>query len=109
MALGPLHTSSRSRERAPISRGRPSQLSWCSICTATAYSGAATAAIRRHRDPDLRRRSLAESKTTNASHSGVAFAEELLPGLDIIPTATIGWLLENTQFGEGVRRHARLI
>ena len=61
---------------------------------------------RHHRDPDSRRRNLAESKTADIPHSGVAFAEELLPGLDVIPTATIGWLLENTQFGEGVRRHA---
>lgn len=29
-----------------------------------------------------------------------AFAEELLPGLDIIPTATIAWVLENTEFGQ---------
>jgi hypothetical protein len=31
--------------------------------------------------------------------AGLAFAEELLPGLDIIPTATIAWALENTEFG----------
>ena len=31
--------------------------------------------------------------------SGLALAEELLPGTDFIPTATIGWLLENTDFG----------
>ncbi|KAL3932733.1 MAG: hypothetical protein SGPRY_000586 [Prymnesium sp.] len=31
--------------------------------------------------------------------TGIAFVEELLPGLDIIPTATIAWLLENTEFG----------
>ena len=35
----------------------------------------------------------------NGLISGLAFAEELLPGLDIIPTATIAWVLENTEFG----------
>lgn len=36
----------------------------------------------------------------NGLLTGLAFAEELLPGLDIIPTATIAWLLENTDFGQ---------
>jgi len=36
----------------------------------------------------------------NGLISGLAFAEELLPGLDIIPTATIAWILENTEFGQ---------
>ena len=31
-----------------------------------------------------------------------AFAEEVLPGLDVVPTATIGWLLENTELGRSV-------
>ena len=35
----------------------------------------------------------------NGVISGLAFAEELLPGLDIIPTATIAWILENTDIG----------
>ncbi|KAL1519131.1 hypothetical protein AB1Y20_003394 [Prymnesium parvum] len=38
----------------------------------------------------------------NAVISGLALAEELLPGLDIIPTATIAWLLENTEFGQNL-------
>ena len=36
----------------------------------------------------------------NGLISGLAFAEELLPGLDIIPTATIAWVLENTEAGQ---------
>ena len=36
----------------------------------------------------------------NGFLTGLAFAEELLPGLDIIPTATIAWLLENTDVGQ---------
>ena len=38
----------------------------------------------------------------NGIISGLAFAEELLPGLDIIPTATIAWFLENTEFGQNL-------
>ena len=38
----------------------------------------------------------------NGVISGLAFAEEILPGLDIIPTATIAWFLENTEFGQGL-------
>ncbi|KAL1526750.1 hypothetical protein AB1Y20_015446 [Prymnesium parvum] len=36
----------------------------------------------------------------NAVISGLALAEELLPGTDIIPTATIAWLLENTRLSQ---------
>jgi len=36
----------------------------------------------------------------NGLLTGLAFCEELLPGTDFIPTATIGWLLENTEFGQ---------
>ena len=42
----------------------------------------------------------------NGLISGLAFAEELLPGLDIIPTATIAWVLENTEFGQGFAQKA---
>lgn len=42
----------------------------------------------------------------NGFISGLAFAEELLPGLDFIPTATIAWFLENTQFGQGFAQKA---
>ena len=38
--------------------------------------------------------------------AGLAFAEELLPGLDIIPTATIAWILENTDFGQNLNAQA---
>ena len=38
----------------------------------------------------------------NGLIAGIAFAEELLPGLDIIPTATIAWVLENTEFGQNL-------
>lgn len=37
---------------------------------------------------------------------GIAFAEELSPGLDFIPTATIGWILENTDFGRNFNQVA---
>jgi len=30
----------------------------------------------------------------------VSFLEELLPGTDIIPTATIAWILENSEAGD---------
>ena len=36
--------------------------------------------------------------------SGIAFVEEILPGTDFIPTATIAWLLENTELGGNVNR-----
>jgi hypothetical protein len=42
----------------------------------------------------------------NALLTGLAFCEELLPGTDFIPTATIGWLLENTDFGQNVNKAA---
>jgi len=38
----------------------------------------------------------------NSILTGLAFAEEVLPGLDVVPTATIGWLLENTELGRSV-------
>ena len=38
--------------------------------------------------------------------AGIAFTEELLPGLDIIPTATIAWLLENTELGRNFNSNA---
>jgi hypothetical protein len=38
--------------------------------------------------------------------AGIAFAEELLPGLDIIPTATIAWVLENTELGQNLNGKA---
>ena len=40
----------------------------------------------------------------NTLLSGIAFAEELLPGTDFIPTATIAWLLENTELGSNFNR-----
>jgi len=42
----------------------------------------------------------------NGILSGLAFAEELLPGLDIVPTATIAWVLENTEFGRNIAGNA---
>ena len=42
----------------------------------------------------------------NGVISGLAFAEELLPGLDIIPTATIAWVLENTELGQSLSGNA---
>ena len=42
----------------------------------------------------------------NGLITGLAFAEELLPGLDIIPTATIAWLLENTELGQNLNSKA---
>lgn len=42
----------------------------------------------------------------NGLFSGVAFVEELLPGLDVIPTATIAWLLENTEVGRSIAGNA---
>jgi hypothetical protein len=33
---------------------------------------------------------------------GVGLIEELLPGLDFIPTATIAWLLENSAVGRNL-------
>ena len=42
----------------------------------------------------------------NGLTTGIAFAEELLPGLDIIPTATIAWLLENTDLGQNLNEKA---
>lgn len=42
----------------------------------------------------------------NGLVAGLAFAEELLPGLDIIPTATIAWLLENTEVGQNINAQA---
>ena len=42
----------------------------------------------------------------NGLIAGLAFAEELLPGLDIIPTATIAWLLENTEVGQNLNAQA---
>ena len=38
----------------------------------------------------------------NGLVAGIAFVEELLPGLDIIPTATIAWFLENTEVGQRI-------
>lgn len=38
--------------------------------------------------------------------AGIAFTEELLPGLDIIPTATIAWVLENTELGQNLNGKA---
>lgn len=37
----------------------------------------------------------------NALISGFAFVEELLPGTDFIPTATIAWFWENSKRGSG--------
>uniref|UniRef100_A0A7S2DVR4 Uncharacterized protein n=1 Tax=Octactis speculum TaxID=3111310 RepID=A0A7S2DVR4_9STRA len=31
--------------------------------------------------------------------AGLSFTEEILPGTDFIPTATIAWTLENTDYG----------
>ena len=42
----------------------------------------------------------------NGLIAGLALAEELLPGLDIIPTATIAWLLENTELGQNLNGKA---
>ena len=42
----------------------------------------------------------------NGLIAGIAFAEELLPGLDIVPTATIAWVLENTQMGQNINEKA---
>jgi len=36
--------------------------------------------------------------------AGLGFIEEALPGFDIIPTATIAWLIENTESLSGVKR-----
>jgi hypothetical protein len=35
-------------------------------------------------------------------YTGVGLIEELLPGLDFIPTATIAWLLENSAVGRNL-------
>jgi hypothetical protein len=42
----------------------------------------------------------------NSFLTGLAFVEELLPGTDFIPTATIGWLLENSDFGQSFNKAA---
>jgi len=36
----------------------------------------------------------------NGLLTSVSFLEELLPGTDIIPTATIAWILENSEAGD---------
>jgi hypothetical protein len=41
-------------------------------------------------------------RITCCTHAGVGLIEELLPGLDFIPTATIAWLLENTAVGHNL-------
>ena len=43
---------------------------------------------------------------TSPYQAGLGFAEELLPGLDIIPTATIAWVLENTELGQNLNGKA---
>eukprot|EP00470_Lotharella_oceanica_P000988 CAMPEP_0170171994 /NCGR_PEP_ID=MMETSP0040_2-20121228/5199_1 /TAXON_ID=641309 /ORGANISM="Lotharella oceanica, Strain CCMP622" /LENGTH=98 /DNA_ID=CAMNT_0010412381 /DNA_START=92 /DNA_END=388 /DNA_ORIENTATION=- len=40
----------------------------------------------------------------NGLITGVALVEELLPGTDIFPTATIAWILENSEAGDRVVR-----
>eukprot|EP00967_Tisochrysis_lutea_P117018 scaffold188933_cov25-Tisochrysis_lutea.AAC.1 len=42
----------------------------------------------------------------NGLLTGLAFCEELLPATDFIPTATIGWVLENTQIGRNFNQAA---
>jgi len=36
--------------------------------------------------------------------AALGFAEEAFPGLDFIPTATIGWMLENVESLSGIRK-----
>ncbi|CAM9965602.1 unnamed protein product, partial [Ectocarpus sp. 13 AM-2016] len=38
--------------------------------------------------------------------SGLAFVEEILPGFDVIPTATIAWFLTNSEIGQNVTNAA---
>ncbi|GAB5368783.1 hypothetical protein AAMO2058_001349500 [Amorphochlora amoebiformis] len=45
----------------------------------------------------------------NGLITGVALVEELLPGTDIFPTATIAWILENSEAGEKVIRVAEKV
>ncbi|CAM9841120.1 unnamed protein product [Scytosiphon promiscuus] len=42
----------------------------------------------------------------NSIFAGLAFVEEILPGLDIIPTATIAWFLTNSEVGKNVTNAA---
>jgi hypothetical protein len=44
----------------------------------------------------------AYTHTHTCMHTGVGLIEELLPGLDFIPTATIAWLLENSAVGRNL-------
>ncbi|CAN0432348.1 unnamed protein product [Ascophyllum nodosum] len=42
----------------------------------------------------------------NSIFAGLAFVEEILPGLDFIPTATIAWFLTNSEVGKNVTNAA---
>eukprot|EP00904_Undaria_pinnatifida_P005862 jgi/Undpi1/2405/HiC_scaffold_13.g05786.m1 len=42
----------------------------------------------------------------NNIFAGLAFVEEILPGFDIIPTATIAWFLTNSEVGQNVTNAA---
>ncbi|CAN0040428.1 unnamed protein product, partial [Hapterophycus canaliculatus] len=42
----------------------------------------------------------------NSIFAGLAFVEEILPGFDIIPTATIAWFLTNSEVGKNVTNAA---
>ncbi|CAN0086910.1 unnamed protein product [Pylaiella littoralis] len=42
----------------------------------------------------------------NSIFAGLAFVEEILPGFDIIPTATIAWFLTNSDIGQNVTNAA---
>ncbi|CAM9822438.1 unnamed protein product [Chrysoparadoxa australica] len=42
----------------------------------------------------------------NGVIAGLGFAEEILPGFDIFPTATVAWFLENSALGQSVNRAA---
>eukprot|EP00752_Nemacystus_decipiens_P007129 g6385.t1 len=42
----------------------------------------------------------------NSIFAGLAFVEEILPGFDVIPTATIAWFLTNSEVGQNVTNAA---
>ncbi|CAB1100012.1 unnamed protein product [Ectocarpus sp. CCAP 1310/34] len=42
----------------------------------------------------------------NSIFAGLAFVEEILPGFDVIPTATIAWFLTNSEIGKNVTNAA---
>ncbi|CAM9319174.1 unnamed protein product [Ectocarpus sp. 12 AP-2014] len=42
----------------------------------------------------------------NSIFAGLAFVEEILPGFDVIPTATIAWFLTNSEIGQNVTNAA---